>query len=127
MEPIGLTVRSTAKSGSLPERAQLVVSERVAEVGRVAQVVVRSDRFHPVATPPDARILACVRAARPEAGTFASPTLSDWAHLRGVPAVKWGPGLSEVSHTADEWVELAMVDAAAIAYRRAVESFLEAP
>jgi len=89
-----------------------------------ADVVVRSDRFHPVATPPDARILAAARVARPEARLFASPTLSDWAHLRDVPAIKWGPGLSEVSHTADEWVELGMVEAAVDAYRRAIEEYL---
>lgn len=89
-----------------------------------AELTVRSDRFHPVSTPPDAAILACVRAARPEAALFASPTLSDWAHLRGVPAVKWGPGRSEVSHTADEWVSLAQVEAAVVAYRDVVERFL---
>lgn len=132
-------VKAGERHNVIPDRATYTVDLRTtaaythAELPEIvraavrADVVVRSDRFHPVATPPDARILACVRAARPEAGTFASPTLSDWAHLRGVPAVKWGPGLSEVSHTADEWVELAMVDAAAVAYRRAVESFLEAP
>ena len=103
-------------------QAELVALVRAAVK---AEVTVRSDRFRPVATPPDARILACVRAARPEAGMFASPTLSDWAHLSAVPAVKWGPGLSEVSHTADEWVELAMVDAAAVAYQSAIERYLE--
>jgi acetylornithine deacetylase len=55
---------------------------------------------------------------------FPSPTLSDWAHLTGVPAVKWGPGRSERSHTADEWVEMSMVEAAVGAYRTAIETFL---
>lgn len=98
-------------------------AELVALVGQAvaAEVTVRSDRFHPVATPADAPILAAARAARPEAKLFASPTLSDWAHLGGVPAIKWGPGLSEVSHTADEWVELAMVEAATVAYARVLQ------
>lgn len=89
-----------------------------------AEVAVRSDRFRPVATPPDARILTCARRTRPDASTFASPTLSDWAHLGSVPAIKWGPGLSEVSHTADEWIEVAMVDRAVHAYRATIEAFL---
>lgn len=89
-----------------------------------AEVAVRSDRFHPVATPPGAPILRAVVAARPEGRPFASPTLSDWAHLGALPAVKWGPGRSEVSHTPDEWVELASVDAAVDAYRRTIEIFL---
>lgn len=89
-----------------------------------ADVQVRSDRFHPVATPAGARILLAAQAAHPSARLFASPTLSDWAHLGEVPAIKWGPGLSEVSHTADEWVELAMVEAAVHAYRRTIEEYL---
>jgi acetylornithine deacetylase len=87
------------------------------------EVAVRSERFRPVATPPGAGVLAAARRARPGARTFASPTLSDWAHL-SCPAIKWGPGMSEVSHTADEWVELATVDEAVGAYRRAIEAVL---
>jgi acetylornithine deacetylase len=83
-------------------------------------VSVRSGRFRPVATPDDAPILAAALRAVPQARTFSSPTLSDWAHLDG-PAIKWGPGLSEVSHTADEWVELAMVERAVVAYRQVIE------
>ncbi len=88
-----------------------------------SEVQVRSDRFHAVSTPPDSRVLAAAKRARPEAREFASPTLSDWAHLHGVPAVKWGPGRSEVSHTADEWVEVSMVEAAVGAYTAAIEAF----
>lgn len=91
-----------------------------------AEVTVRSDRFAPVQTPHDARILACAEHAWPAGIRFASPTLSDWAHLRDIPALKWGPGLSEVSHTADEWVGVAMVEAAVGAYRATIEQFLEA-
>ncbi|MFZ5481523.1 MAG: M20/M25/M40 family metallo-hydrolase [Myxococcota bacterium] len=87
-----------------------------------SEVSVRSDRFHPVATPPDARVLAA--ALRTGADTFDSPTLSDWAHLRGIAAIKWGPGLSEVSHTADEWVEIAMVERAAVDYARVAAEVL---
>lgn len=88
-------------------------------------VRVRSDRFVAVSTPADATILRAARRARPEATTFASPTLSDWAHLRGVAAIKWGPGRSEVSHTADEWVELAQVEAAVHAYHTAIHAYFE--
>lgn len=109
-------LRTTAAwtHAELVERVRAVVA---------AEVNVRSDRFHPVATPPDAAILAAAEAARPAARRFASPTLSDWAHLGAVPAIKWGPGRSEVSHTADEWVEIAQVHEAAQVYRRAVEGW----
>ncbi|HXT22441.1 MAG TPA: hypothetical protein VN923_16935, partial [Thermoanaerobaculia bacterium] len=35
---------------------------------------------------------------------YGSPTLSDLVHVAGAPAIKCGPGKSERSHTADEWV-----------------------
>jgi acetylornithine deacetylase len=129
-------VKAGERHNVIPDRATYTVDLRttaaythaeLVEIVRAAvrgEVGVRSDRFRPVATPADAWILACARAARPTAKLFSSPTLSDWAHLPGVPAVKWGPGLSEVSHTADEWVDLAMVDEAVGAYRATVEAFL---
>ena len=101
-----------------PEELAELVQQRVAST-----VTIRSQRFGAVSTPAGARIAQAALGARPGAVEFASPTLSDWAHLRGVPAVKWGPGRSEVSHTADEWVEVAMVEAAVEAYRLAVEAY----
>ncbi|MFT4625874.1 MAG: acetylornithine deacetylase [Myxococcota bacterium] len=100
---------------TIPQIPPDVVIARVREVVR-SRVHVRSNRLPPVRTPAGAAILDAVRAALPDAVPFGSPTLSDWAHLVGVPAVKLGPGLSEVSHTANEWVELAMVDCAVGAY-----------
>ena len=88
-----------------------------------AEVSVRSGRFRPVATPENAPVLAAALRAVPGARTFSSPTLSDWAHLDG-PAIKWGPGLSEVSHTADEWVELAMVERAVGCYGSVIAELL---
>ncbi len=90
-----------------------------------SEVTVRSSRFGAVSTPSGARILGAALRAWPDAVEFASPTLSDWAHLRGVSAVKWGPGRSEVSHTADEWVDVTMVEAAVGAYTRAIEAYFE--
>lgn len=90
-----------------------------------SEVRVRSDRLAPVATPEGSAILDAVLGAVPGAEPFGSPTLSDWAHLVGIPAVKLGPGISEVSHTADEWVELAEVERAVGVYERIARRFLE--
>jgi acetylornithine deacetylase len=100
---------------TIPEIPPEVVVDRVrAAVG--AEVHVRSERLGPVKTPEGAAILAAVLDVLPDAVPFGSPTLSDWAHLHGIPAVKIGPGRSEVSHTVDEWVELDQVDQAATVY-----------
>ncbi len=99
----------------LVERVQARVS---------ARVQVRSGRYRATETPEQTPVLVAAERAWPAGRRFCSPTVSDWAHLHGIPAIKWGPGLSEVSHTADEWVELQQVDAAAEAYARVVEELL---
>jgi acetylornithine deacetylase len=71
-----------------------------------AEVEVYSDRLVPAETPSGSRLLAAVRAVRPAAAAFASPTCSDWVFLRHLDAVKLGPGDSRRSHTADEWIGL---------------------
>jgi acetylornithine deacetylase len=89
-----------------------------------SRVHVRSDRLAPVRTPEGAEILRAVMAAVPGAKAFGSPTLSDWAHLKGIAAVKIGPGVSEVSHTVEEWVEVAEVERAVGVYERIAREYL---
>jgi acetylornithine deacetylase len=101
-------------------------SDVVARVRATVQseVRVRSERLAPVHTPHGAAILEAILSVRPEARPHGSPTVSDWAHLRGIPAVKIGPGESEVSHTADEWVDLRQVDEAPHLYERIARRYL---
>jgi hypothetical protein len=62
---------------------------------------------------------------RPEARLYGSATLSDMALMAGIPAVKCGPGSSERSHTADEFVWESEVLAGARFYTRLIGSFAE--
>jgi len=107
---------------TIPEIPPEVVVERVRSVVQ-SEVRVRSDRFRPVHTPHEDRLVEAVREAHPEGAAFGSPTLSDWAHLAHIPAVKLGPGLSEVSHTANEWVDLAEVERAVGVYEGIVRAW----
>jgi acetylornithine deacetylase len=77
-----------------------------------SEVVVTSDRLVPCETPEGSPLLAAARQVRAEARSYGSPTCSDWVFLRHVDAFKCGPGTSQVSHTPDEWVDLAEVTAA---------------
>lgn len=88
------------------------------------EVVVTSTRLVPCETPPDSRLLAAARAARPAAGTYGSPTCSDWCFLRHLDALKAGPGTSRRSHTPDEAVDLPEVTAARHFYARTAEGYL---
>ena len=89
-----------------------------------ARVEIYSDRLVPAETPADSRLLPAVMAARPEGVPFASPTCSDWVFLRHLDAVKLGPGNSRRSHTADEWIELDEVQAAAHLYAAIAKEYL---
>lgn len=85
------------------------------------ELCVVSDRLKPLATDPGAPLVAAGRRARPEARIYGSATLSDLVYFRGVPAIKVGPGASERSHRADEYVLEAELEAGAAFYVRLLE------
>ncbi|HEV8631260.1 MAG TPA: M20/M25/M40 family metallo-hydrolase [Thermoanaerobaculia bacterium] len=80
--------------------------EVVARVRALAasEVRVLSSRLEPRETAEDALVVRAALLARPAARLYGSPTLSDLVHVASAPAIKCGPGVSERSHTADEWV-----------------------
>jgi len=90
-----------------------------------SDVVVTSERLVPCETPGGSSLLAAAAKVRPDSVTYGSPTCSDWVFLRHVDAFKCGPGTSKVSHTPDEWVELAEVTAAREFYGAAAKAYLE--
>ena len=94
-----------------------------------SEVEVYSDRLVPCSTPADARVARATTAALGglglDAEPFGSPTASDWVFLADVPAVKIGPGRSELSHTPDEHVEVAQLDAAVEVYAAIARRYFE--
>jgi acetylornithine deacetylase len=89
-----------------------------------SEVIVTSDRLVPCETPPGSTLLAAAKEVRGDARLYGSPTCSDWVFLRHVDAFKCGPGTSKVSHTPDEWVDLAEVTAGRQFYARLVDAYL---
>jgi acetylornithine deacetylase len=112
-----LDVRSTP-SWTHPELGK-VLRERLS-----SEVQVTSDRLVPCETPPDSRLVAAARTARPGLTTFGSATCSDWVFVRDVDALKCGPGTSRCSHTPDEWVDLHEVTEARHFYARVAMEYL---
>ncbi len=82
------------------------------------ELCVHSKRLEPVETPADAAIVRAVLRALPGRAPAGSATMSDMVFLRGIPAVKIGPGDSQRSHTAGEYVTRAELEAGAAAYER---------
>lgn len=90
-----------------------------------SDVEIHSKRIVPTATDVDERIVeACLRAL-PSAEPFGSPTTSDWIFLSDVPTVKIGPGSSELSHTANEHVEIAELRRGVDVYRSIIQSYFD--
>jgi len=81
-----------------------------------SEVTIHSDRLNPTRTANDQRI---VRAAVSVTGEepFGSPTMSDWIFVEGTPAVKIGPGTSDLSHSAEERIRPEEVVRATEIYR----------
>ncbi len=113
-----LDVRTTP---ALPPAA---VVERI-RAAVAGQVRVLSERLVPCETPATAAIVEAARRVRPAARLYGSATLSDMVFMQGIPAIKCGPGASERSHTADEFITEAEVVAGARFYTRLVGSFAE--
>ena len=88
-----------------------------------SEVIVHSDRIVPVSTEVDTIIVKACLDAAPRTEPKGSPTASDWIYLKGVPAVKVGPGSSELSHTPNEYVERSEVLRSVDFYKAAVKNY----
>src|SRR5262249_8279934 len=73
-------------------------------LGWGVELRVHSERIRAQAVDTASPIVAAAVAAT-GAATRGSPTVSDWAFLGKLPAVKLGPGESRRSHAPDEYVE----------------------
>jgi acetylornithine deacetylase len=121
----------------VPGEATAILDVRTTPALPAAEVVARlrrslggelrvlSDRLQPRETTPAAAVVEAARRVRPEARLYGSATLSDLVFMDGIPAVKCGPGRSERSHTADEYVLEAEVIDGARFYTRLIGSFAE--
>jgi len=124
-----------ARHNVIPDRCKLVVDIRTTPdyaveeiVGAVKSVVegsvhVRSSRLGSVETDPAHAVVQAALSANPAAQAYGSPTLSDWVFLKGIPTVKVGPGESKRSHTPDEYIEVAELEAGVAFYERLIRDY----
>jgi acetylornithine deacetylase len=124
-----------ARHNVIPDRCKLVVDIRTTPdyavdelVGAVKAVVegdvhVRSSRLGSVETDPSHAVVRAALSANPAAKAYGSPTLSDWVFLKGIPTVKVGPGESKRSHTPDEYIEVAELEAGVAFYERLIRDY----
>jgi len=81
-----------------------------------------SERFHPCATADDEPIVrAAVAASGVEPRAFGG--VSDLFWVRDVPGIVMGPGRSEQSHAADEWIETAQLERGVEVYAETIRRY----
>ncbi len=110
------TIAGGTRRNVIPDRCAFcldirTVDERdnariVDEVRRLTgtEVRVRSDRLRPFSTSTDSALVRAAQRARPQASLVGSATLSDAVWTRHLPTIKVGPGATERSHTAGEYI-----------------------
>lgn len=130
------TVRGGTASNVIPDRCEFDLDIRTtpAESHRAlferlsaaidCEFSVHSERLVPVETNPREPIVQAVLSALPNTRPAGSPAMSDMVFLSDVPTVKIGPGDSTRSHTANEFIARAELEAGASGYLRITEEYL---
>ena len=123
------TIAGGTATNSIPDRCEWAVDVRVnpahslqdalrAVQGAIkAEVKARSIRLHPFKTAPEEVIVQAAISARPAAKVFGSDTMSDAVFLRSIPVIKAGPGITEMSHKPDEYLETRWIEQGISFYR----------
>ena len=109
-------IQAGTQHNVVPDRCPFVVDVRTNEMytndqvlqivdhNTVSQVTPRSLRLNSSSIPQDHPIVQ--RGRDLGLSAYGSPTLSDQALMTGFPTLKIGPGKSERSHTADEYIKI---------------------
>jgi acetylornithine deacetylase len=129
------TIAGGSRRNVVPDRCSFTLDIRTIEgvateeivrrVGEVcgAEVRVFSDRMRPVETAVDAGIVRAACRARPQSRVVGSATMSDAVWTRHLPTVKVGPGATERSHTAGEYITVAELQEGAAFYQRLIKEY----
>ena len=88
-----------------------------------SEVAIHSHRYEPVATNgSEVVVRAALKAANASAG-IGSVTTSDWAFLKGIPAIKVGPGDTNRSHRPNEYLLLSELKEGVAFYSRFIQTY----
>jgi acetylornithine deacetylase len=113
----------TIDGRTIPELPNDVLIDRVRAAVGDCTVNIKSNRYVPVQTADDARIVRAALAALPGSSIRAFGGVSDFYYVRECPGIVIGPGSPPQSHQADEHIERAAVERGAAGYTRIVEEF----
>jgi acetylornithine deacetylase len=106
-----------------PEHDNVWWEARIREA-TTGKIEVMKNRITPVSTDPADPIVVAALAATGTTEPVGFGGVSDLFHVRDVPGIVLGPGLSEQSHCADEWIEESEVLRAIAVYRDVARGYL---
>ena len=128
-------IQGGIKSNVVPDRCEMTVdartipafgNEKMIEAIRSAvssKVEVLSARLEPFGGDPEWKIVQAALAAVGGGSATGFPSISDLAHVKGRPAIVFGPGSPEQSHAAEESIALEALARAPEIYRRAIAAY----
>ncbi len=134
--PIGVTVtqiQAGTQHNVVPDICKWVIDVRTTDAftnQETADLLQKATR-HSTLTPRSTRVQASVveeshplvqAALKAGRTTFVSPTTSDMSLMHGLPSLKIGPGRSERSHKADEFIALGELKEATEIYKEIIEN-----
>jgi acetylornithine deacetylase len=108
-----------------PQHPNAWWADEIPKALRHGTVELMRGRMTPVVTDPADPLVAAALAATGTDAPAPFGGVSDLFHVRDVPGIVLGPGISEQSHVADEWIEEAQVLAAIPVYRDLARNYLQ--
>jgi len=129
------TVEGGSRRNVIPDRCVFCLDIRTVDDGAIGDIVeqvrsitgaevrIRSDRLRSFSTDPESVIAHAARRARASSRIIGSATLSDAVWTRHLPTIKVGPGRTERSHTAGEYVTRSELEEGVVFYARLIEEY----
>ena len=118
--PPECTVEIDART--IPALDNETLRKRVCETVE-SDVELVSDRFVPLETPTAEAVVQAALLATGNTEPIAFGGVSDFFHVRDVPGIVMGPGRSDQSHAANEWIEVEQLKKGVTQYRETIERF----
>jgi len=95
------------------------------EIGAMleSEVAIHSHRYEPISTNASETVVRAALEVVDASAGIGSVTTSDWAFLKGIPAVKVGPGDTNRSHRPNEYLLLSELEKGVAFYSRFIHTY----
>jgi acetylornithine deacetylase len=114
-------IETTLDIRTTPEKNNDWIEAELKKTG--LDIAITINRRHPILSDPQSPLVQAIRAANPEASDYVFNGTCDMAFATA-PSVVMGPGYSERSHAADEFITIQEVADAVTIYTKVIEKYM---